>query len=223
MCRLNPRVDFAFKKLFGSEENKDLLISFINAIVSCEDQVTSIELKNPYNNKLFSSDKFSILDIKAQDSKGKFYHIEIQITDQVYYEKRALYYWAKLYTSQLEQAGKYESLTKTIAIHVLNFNCMDHSSEYHNTYKLINTHLMSNATAFKDIELHFIELEKFDIDLSFIKTVLERWVTFLKKAEYYDSENLPKELASDPCIKKAFTVLDTINLDKDEREVYDAI
>jgi predicted transposase/invertase (TIGR01784 family) len=49
MCRLNPKVDFAFKKLFGSEENKDLLISFINAILPEEKQVKSVELKNPYN------------------------------------------------------------------------------------------------------------------------------------------------------------------------------
>ena len=47
MCKINPRVDFAFKKLFGSEENKDLLISLINAIVSEEEQVVEVELKNP--------------------------------------------------------------------------------------------------------------------------------------------------------------------------------
>ena len=47
MCRLNPRVDFAFKKLFGSEENSDLLISLINSIVSPEDRVARIELKKP--------------------------------------------------------------------------------------------------------------------------------------------------------------------------------
>jgi hypothetical protein len=49
VCRINPRVDFAFKKLFGSEDNKDLLISLINAIVSAREQVVEVELKNPYN------------------------------------------------------------------------------------------------------------------------------------------------------------------------------
>ncbi len=49
MCKINPRVDFAFKKLFGSEENKDLLMSLINAIVSEQEQVVEVELKNPYN------------------------------------------------------------------------------------------------------------------------------------------------------------------------------
>jgi predicted transposase/invertase (TIGR01784 family) len=49
MCRINPRVDFAFKKLFGSEENKDLLISLINAVVSEKDQVADVMLRNPYS------------------------------------------------------------------------------------------------------------------------------------------------------------------------------
>ena len=49
MCKINPRVDFAFKKLFGSEENKDLLISLINSIVSEDEQVVEVTLKIPYN------------------------------------------------------------------------------------------------------------------------------------------------------------------------------
>jgi len=49
MCKINPKVDFAFKKLFGSEENKDILISFINSILSDDQQIKDIVLKNPYN------------------------------------------------------------------------------------------------------------------------------------------------------------------------------
>lgn len=54
---LNPRVDVAFKKIFGSEENKDLLISFINSIFSHEDQVIDVELLNPYNSRNFNKDE----------------------------------------------------------------------------------------------------------------------------------------------------------------------
>lgn len=56
MERINPRVDIAFKKIFGIEENKDLLISLINSIVSEEDQVVDITLLNPYNPKNFAQD-----------------------------------------------------------------------------------------------------------------------------------------------------------------------
>ena len=94
MTTLNPRVDFAFKKLFGSKENKELLISFINAVVSKENQVRDVVLLNPYNNKEHSRDRLSILDIKATDEQGRQYNIEMQLTDQVYYNQRALYYWS---------------------------------------------------------------------------------------------------------------------------------
>ena len=71
MARINPRVDLAFKKIFGVEENKDLLISLINSIVDVEDQVVNVTLLNPYNQKNFKQDKLSILDIKAEGNCGK--------------------------------------------------------------------------------------------------------------------------------------------------------
>jgi predicted transposase/invertase (TIGR01784 family) len=65
MASINPRIDIAFKKLFGVEENKDLLISLINSIVSDADQVTDVTLINPYNPKNFRSDKLSIFRYKS--------------------------------------------------------------------------------------------------------------------------------------------------------------
>ena len=79
MCRINPRVDFAFKKLFGSEENKDLLISLINSVVNSKDQIIKVELKNPYNLADYKADKLSILDIKAKDAKGTWFNVEMQV------------------------------------------------------------------------------------------------------------------------------------------------
>ena len=110
MQRITPRVDLAFKKIFGVEENKDLLISLINSIVSKEDQVAEISLLNPYNPKSFRNDKLSIMDIKARGNDGKRVNIEIQISDEADYNKRALYYWAKLYTERLSEADDYANL-----------------------------------------------------------------------------------------------------------------
>ena len=92
MEKISPRVDLAFKKIFGVEENKDLLISLINSIVGQDDQVEDITLLNPYNPKNFRQDKLSILDIKAKGIDGKRFNIEIQISDEADYDKRALYY-----------------------------------------------------------------------------------------------------------------------------------
>jgi len=112
MCIVNPKIDIAFKKLFGSPENKDLLISLINAIVSEEDQVEDVELKNPYNLADYQAGKMSVLDIKAMDTKGRWYNIEMQISEDLNFDKRAIYYWAKLVTEQLSEKMLYKELKK---------------------------------------------------------------------------------------------------------------
>ncbi len=218
MCRLNPRVDFAFKKLFGSEENKDILLPFLNAILPPQDQITSLELKNPYNLKDYPSDKQTILDIRAIDTQGRHLTIEMQITDQLHYEKRALFCWSDVYAKQLAQGQGYSDLKKTIGIHVLNFNLMDEEN-YHNIYKIKN--IQTQKVAFEDFQLHTIELKKFSADISHLKTSLDRWVTFLTKAHEFSKNKIPKELASEPGLKKAITVLDTLYLDEKERDYYE--
>ena len=109
---ISPKVDVVFKKIFGTEENKDLLVSLINSIVSEADQVADVTLLNPYNVKNFKTDKLSILDIKAKGIDGKQFNVEIQITDEADYDKRALYYWGKLYTEQLKTSEDYSKLHK---------------------------------------------------------------------------------------------------------------
>jgi predicted transposase/invertase (TIGR01784 family) len=217
MSRLNPRVDFVFKKIFGAEENKDILMSFINSVVSEDDQVVDLTLKNPFNTQDYLLGKVIILDIRAQDVSGRFYNIEMQLTDQLHYEKRALYYWADTYAKQLIKGQLYSDLTKTIGIHILNFNLMD-ESDFHNRYYVTNH--KSNKRAFNDLELHTIELEKFNTEIQDIQTTLERWVAFLTKAYDLIEDRLPENLR-DSLVKKAVHALDAINLSDDERRLYE--
>ena len=213
---LNPKVDLAFKKLFGVEENKDLLMSFINSVVDEKDQVKDIILKNPYNDKNFKNDKLSILDVKAQDAiTDKWYNIEMQISDQDYYDKRALYYWSKLYIGQLSSGVIYSKLEKTICINILNFTCIEGEEAYHNTYKLHNT--KSKNKFLDDLEIHFIELTKYHQEL---KNLLDKWILFLKEGNLF--KELPKELEEVHSIKKAMEVLEHMSLNKEEREAYEA-
>ena len=158
MADINPRVDIAFKKIFGVEENKDLLISLINSIVGKEDQVKEVTLLNPYNPKNFKQDKLSILDIKAKGTTGKRFNIEIQISDEADYDKRALYYWAKLYTEQLKVTDDYSLLSKAIGIHILNFTSIPEVDTYHNVFHI--TEKKTGLLYFKDLELHTIELKE---------------------------------------------------------------
>lgn len=223
---INPRVDIAFKKIFGVEENKDLLIALINSIVSEEDQVAEVVLLNPYNPKNFMDDKLSILDIKAKGVDGKRFNIEIQITDDADYDKRALYYWAKLYSEQLKASNNYSSLSKAIGIHILNFTAILGTAKYHNIF-----HINEKETGvryFKDLELHTIELKKFVGDsrpelsevLAKVHNSLDMWAAFLTRHDLMNKNRLPPPL-DDLNLKKALEVLDVMNFAEDEREIYE--
>lgn len=226
MEKISPRVDIAFKKIFGVEENKDLLVSLINSIVSEEDQVSEITLVNPYNPKNFYKDKLSVLDIKAVGPNGKRFNIEIQISDEGDYDKRALYYWAKLYTEQLQASGEYNSLSKAIGIHILNFTSIFETEKYHNIF-----HISEKETGlpfFQDLELHTIELKKFlknrsdelpDI-IAKVKNSLDMWVAFLTRHDLLNKNRLPKNL-DDPALKKALEVLEVMNFGEEERNAYE--
>ena len=224
--KINPRVDIAFKKIFGTEDNKDLLISLINSIVGEEDQVVDITLLNPYNQKNFKTDKLSILDIKAEGNHGKKFNIEIQITDEADYDKRALYYWAKLYTDQLKEKEDYGTLEKVIGIHILNFISILDSEKYHNAFHI--TEKETGIHYFKELELHTIELKKFNDSLgkefkdigSKIQNALDLWSTFLLRRDLLSSAKLPKFLDDVP-VKKAIDVLNVMNFSDDEREIYE--
>ena len=224
--KINPRIDIAFKKIFGTEENKDLLISLINSIVGEEDHVVDVTLLNPYNQKNFKNDKLSILDIKAEGDHGKKFNIEIQITDEADYDKRALYYWAKLYADQLKEKDDYGTLEKVIGIHILNFTSILESEKYHNAFHI--TEKETGIPYFKELELHTIELKKFNDSLgkefedigSKIQNALDLWSAFLLRKDLLSKAKLPKALDDTP-VKKAINVLNVMNFTDEEREIYE--
>ena len=241
MQQISPRVDIAFKKIFGVEENKDLLISLINSIVSQQDQVEDVRLLNPYNPANFRNDKLSILDVKAKGLDGKRFNIEIQISDEADYDKRALYYWAKLYSEQLKASQDYGALSKAIGIHILNFLSIPESKKYHNVFHIKEKD--SGVAYFKDLELHTLELKKFsndsgsdssgDLDgklpemFGKIKSALDAWMAFLTQHDLLGNK-LAENLAQDlPCelsretLQKAIHVLEVMNFSEQERGLYE--
>lgn len=226
MTKINPRVDLAFKKIFGVEGNKDLLMSLINSIVGKEDQVSDVTLLNPYNAQDFSHEKLSILDIKARNTDGKRFNIEIQISNESDYDKRALFYWSKVYAEQLQSGDSYSALSKTIGIHILNFTSIPDAPKYHNVFRI--TERDSNIVYFKDLELHTIELNKFTPDakkdlsetLAKVKNSLDMWTAFLTRHDLLKIDDLPPELNSKE-IKKALNLLNVMNFTEQERNAYE--
>lgn len=233
MSKVNPKIDLVFKKLFGSEENKDILLSLINAILPVNEQVAAITLKNPYNISDYAEGKLSILDIKAQAEDGRIFDIEIQIRGSSYYGKRALFYWAKIFGSQLDYAFDetdsnlniaevgYSDLKKCIVISLMDFNFFQ-DARYYRFYTLKDGDTNEKHKDLDYLDLYFIELKKYQGKLENVKTTLERWITFLNNAHKYDTQKLPKELAEIKEIRKACQKLDVMFLDEQERQYYES-
>ena len=137
---MKSSMDFVFKRLFGSEESKDSLISLLNAIIKSDSPIQDVELKSPDLEKEHLGDKFCRLDIKAKTDKGELINIEIQVRDEYNMVQRTLYYWSKIYSDQLGESENYKKLARTVCINILNFKLLD-NDRYHNTYRLkeINT------------------------------------------------------------------------------------
>ncbi len=198
----------------------------INSIVGEEDHVVDVTLLNPYNQKNFKNYKLFILDIKAEGDHGKKFNIEIQITDEADYDKRALYYWAKLYAEQLKERDDYGTLEKVIGIHILNFTSILDSEKYHNAFHI--TEKETGIHYFKELELHTIELKKFNDRLgkefedigSKIQNALDLWSAFLIRRDLLSKVKLEASLDDAP-VKKAINVLNVMNFSDEEREIYE--
>jgi predicted transposase/invertase (TIGR01784 family) len=219
MCKINPKIDFAFKKLFGSEENKDLLISLINSIVNEKDRVKNVILKNPYNLANYEKDKMSILDIKAEDQNGHWINIEMQIAEDLNFDKRAIYYWSQMVSEQLSEGMMFKELSKTISICILDFNIINENPKYHTRFKILEDGTGKDYNLHDMFEMHYIELKKFRKEYKEIANNLDRWITFFNKFSKFNKKDIPAELADNPHIVKAVKEVDRM-FDEEEREIY---
>jgi len=217
MDRFDPKVDYVFKKLFGSEENKDILISFLNAALRLKDteKISEIEILNPFINKEILTDKTSILDVKARTSASVQINIEIQLFNKYNMGKRTLYYWSKLYTSQLQSGQDYTELKKAIAINIINFSYLPTDS-YHSIFEL--REIASGVKLTDDLQIHFLELPKLKNHRADTDDVLVKWMLFLKGV---NDETMEAISMGEPAIKKALNVLDILSKDKEAKELYE--
>ena len=105
---LNPKTDYAFKKIFGSEESQDILLSFLNALLHLESpyRIEQVTLADPYPPPRVKGMKDAFLDIRARDERGKAYIIEMQVLYVAFLEKRVLYNTCKSYANQLGGRGR---------------------------------------------------------------------------------------------------------------------
>ena len=205
---LSPKIDFVFKRIFGNENNPRILISFLNAVIKPKDLIKTVQIMNN------DIDKFSRLDIKAKTNKNELINIEIQIKDEHNMVKRSLYYWSKMFESQLTEGKKYDTLAKTICINILNFKCLK-TKEAHSIYRLKEINTNEELTDLQ--EIHFIELPKLPKNEE-IKDVFDAWMEFIENPI---SNKLEKSEMTIQEIKEAKNELLRLSANDKERMKYE--
>jgi predicted transposase/invertase (TIGR01784 family) len=196
-------------------------------------QIRAIQLKNPYNFSDYAQGKLSILDIKAEDENGVLYDIEMQIRASVFYGKRTLYYWAKIFGSQLDSLTEeeierrtkkgraYADLNKCIVISLIDFDFFE-DRRYHRCFTLKDRETNELHPDLDYLDLYFIELKKFQPPLQTVATLLDRWIQFLNYAYLYPPEKFPAELAEVEPIRKANERLHVMYFNETEKNLYEA-
>ena len=220
---ISPQNDFAFKRIFGSEQHKEVLISFLNSVLDLNDerQIVTVQLADPYQVPRLKQFKETILDIKATCKSGRQFIVEMQVEHQHYFYKRALYYSSKAYTEQLSSGAGFSELKPVYFIGVLNFSAMQ-SSRY------LSRHLILDAETHEqhmsDFEFCFIELPKFAKSESELDSVVDKWIFFLKYLGTKGGENkdFASLFANEPPLLKALEIARYHSLDPDELYAYEA-
>jgi predicted transposase/invertase (TIGR01784 family) len=217
---VSPSSDIFFRYLLGSEANKDLLISFINSVNKDSDlsPIVDVQIKNPFNLKEFSQDKETIIDIKGVDERGRQYDIEAQATGNFNFRNRSLYYWAKLYTSQIQESDSFAKLRPTVCINLLNFKLFPDINQLHNCF-LLREKNEPEYVLTDHLVLHFLELQKPEDHVHDPK--LKRWLSYFKN-EGQKEDLMQILIKEDEDIAKAHERYKIFTEDDRMKELYEA-
>lgn len=223
---LDPKNDVAFKKIFGSEKNKDILIHFLNDILEFthDNQITEVEFLTPVQDPEIAAKKQSIVDILCKDKLGVQYIIEMQVDPSAGFEKRAQYYAAKAYCRQTNRGkkedGKYSNLKEIIFIAIANCVLFSNKTSYKSDHVILDKKTYEHDL--KDFYFTFIELPKFTKNkIEDLDNIIEKWCYFLKYAEETTKEDLKKIIGSDFVIERAYEALDQFNWTESELIAYE--
>lgn len=212
--KFTARNDYAFKKLFGTEENKDIMIEFISLVTDLsQDDFDDVRIGNNEQLPRFYNDKTGRLDIKIRLNDGRKIDVEMQNTYFDYYPKRSIFYCSKMIHEHFSRGLQYIYLKKCIAINVLN-SPFKLSRKVHSVYRIREE---EDQTLLDELlEIHFLDLTKLPKENL---TSLEKWLMFIKT----DSKEERTMLAQgNPVMAKANKVMDIFYLDEQERKRYEA-
>lgn len=209
---VKAKLDIIFKRLFADERNSDILHAFISDILDIPyDSINKIAIQNPELIPYGADEKFSRLDLKLEVN-DKLINVEMQINDDGYFRDRALYYWSRLFTSELKEGENYSLLKQSISINIINFNMFE-CTDFHSAFVIMeeNRHeLLSDKCA-----IHFFELKKINKKPN-PSNKKELWMQLINAESEEELEMLSDTKV--PAIEKAVNVIIDMSNDSKIRE-----
>ena len=215
--KYNPMNDVLFKFIFGKDERKQVTIDFLNAVLDRHGAATikDIQFQNSEIVPFYDDDKLTRLDIFCVTEEGLQIDVEVQIVDKKNMERRTLYYWSQMYLMNLTKGGKYQNLKPSITINILRYNIFP-GEPAHSMYSIYNMETKRRLN--EDMELHFLEVPKFQKKPVSEMTSVERWLA------YFSNKLDPKEMEelamNETAIQTALDAATIFMQDKKERLNY---
>ncbi len=214
---LSPLADPIFKRIFGEE--KDILISLINAIIEMDDPVIEIEYLQPELNAEHAEEKNSIVDVRCKDASNRHFIVEMQISFHKSFLQRVLFNACKVYSRQLTAGSDFENLQPVHCICIINANIDAEDEVFIQTYDI--TRRRNRLSELEGMQFHFIELPKFRKMSKFdLTNPLQGWMKFFTDPEYFSTMPI-RHYETFEELKKAIELVDESNFTPEQLYAYD--
>lgn len=216
---LDPKNDVAFRRIFGSEKNKDILIQFLNDMLVVSSPITDVVFLKTVQDPEIAAKKTSVVDVLCKDQADNSYVVEMQVAKEKGFEKRAIYYASKAYAAQLNVQGKYHTLKDVIFLAITNFVMFKDKEAYKSDHVILDKESFSHDL--KGLSFTFLELPKFSKTLSQASTMIEKWAYFFKHAEETDFSL--SEFVTEKGLSRAYEQLDRFSWTEEELLAYEQV
>lgn len=188
---INPFTDFGFKKIFGEEASKPLLIDFLNALLPQANKIIDLNFKNTEQLGQTDADRKAIYDIYCENENGQKFIVELQKAKQNYFKERTIYYSTFPIREQAEKGEWNYNLKAIYCVGILDFTFDDYEnepekSEVVHTIKLKN---QNGKTFYDKLTYIYLEMPNFKQTEDELKTRLDKWLYFIKHLE--DFQTIP--------------------------------
>ena len=186
---INPFTDFGFKKIFGEEASKPLLIDFLNALLPLASKIKEISFKNTEQLGQTELDRRAIYDICCENENGEKFIVELQKAKQNYFIERTIYYSTFPIREQAEKGGWNYDLKAVYCVGILDFTFDDYETEPEKS-EVIHTIKLKNQNGkifYNKLTYIYLEMPNFTQTEDQLKTRLDQWLYFIKNLEDFES------------------------------------